>query len=46
MEMVKVKANLSDSQVDELEVNILQKYDSVYDFFETVAKKGIDSIRN
>ena len=45
MEMVKVKANLSDSQVDELEVNILQKYDSVYDFFETVAKKGIDSIR-
>ena len=46
MEMVKVKANLSDSQVDELEVNILQKYDSVYDFFETVAKKGIDSIRS
>ena len=46
MEMVKVKANLSDSQVDELEGNILQKYDSVYDFFETVAKKGIDSIRS
>ena len=46
MEMVKVKANLSDSQIDELEDNILQKYDSVYDFFETVAKKGIDSIRS
>ena len=45
MEMVKVKANLSDTQIDELEDHILQKYDSVYDFFETVAKKGIDSIR-
>jgi translation initiation factor 2 subunit 1 len=46
MEMVKVKANLSDKQIDELEDKILQKYDSIYDFFETVAKKGIDSVRN
>src|SRR5918912_2899698 len=46
IEMVKVKANLSDKQIDELEDKILQKYDSIYDFFETVAKKGIDSIRN
>lgn len=46
MEMVKVKANLSDNEIDEMEDKILQKYDSVYDFFETVAKKGIDSIRN
>ena len=45
MEMVKVKANLSDSQIDELEDHILQKYDSVYDFFEAVAKKGIDSLQ-
>src|ERR671922_752386 len=46
IEMVKVKANLSDKQIDELEDKILQKYDSIYDFFETVAKKGIDSVRN
>lgn len=33
MEMVKVKANLSDNEIDEMEDKILQKYDSVYDFF-------------
>src|SRR5215213_2854833 len=46
MEMVKVKANLADNQIDELEDKILQKYDNVYDFFETVAKKGIDSVHS
>jgi translation initiation factor 2 subunit 1 len=46
MEMVKVKANLTDNQVHEIEDKILQKYDYLYDFFETVAKKGIDSARN
>jgi len=46
MEMVKVKGNLSDNQIDEIEDKILQKYDNIYDFFEVVAKKGIDSIRN
>src|ERR671919_2508461 len=46
MEMVKVKANLSDKQIDEMEDKILQKYDSLYDFFEAVAKKGVDSIHN
>jgi translation initiation factor 2 subunit 1 len=46
MEMVKVKGNLSDNQIDEIEDKILQKYDNIYDFFEIVAKKGIDSIRN
>lgn len=46
MEMVKVKANLTDKQVDEIEDKILQKYDYLYDFFETVAKKGIDSVRS
>src|ERR671914_2945104 len=46
MEMVKVKANLSDNEIDEMEDKILQKYDSVYDFFETVAKKGIDSVHS
>ncbi len=46
MEMVKLNANLSDKQIDEMEDKILQKYDNVYDFFEAVAKKGIDSVRN
>lgn len=46
MEMVKVKANLSDEQIDEIEDKILQKHDSVYDIFEIVAKKGTDSVRN
>jgi translation initiation factor 2 subunit 1 len=46
IEMVKVKANLSDKQIDEMEDKILQKYDSIYDFFEAVAKKGVDSIHN
>ncbi len=46
MEMVKVKANLSDEQIDEIEDKILQKHDSVYDLFEIVAKKGTDSVRN
>jgi translation initiation factor 2 subunit 1 len=46
MEMVKVKANLADNQIDELEDKILQKYDNIYDFFETVAKKGIDSVHS
>src|ERR671910_2375796 len=44
MEMVKVKANLSDKQIDEMEDKILQKYDSIYDFFEAVSKKGVGSI--
>src|ERR671922_2564876 len=46
IEMVKVKANLSDEQIDEIEDKILQKHDSVYDLFEVVAKKGTESVRN
>jgi translation initiation factor 2 subunit 1 len=46
MEMVKVKANLSDEQIGEIEDKILQKHDSVYDLFEIVAKKGTDSVHN
>ena len=29
-----------------MEEKILQKYDNIYDFFETVARKGIESIHN
>jgi translation initiation factor 2 subunit 1 len=46
MEIVKVKAQINDSQIKEIEDKILQKYDYVYDIFETVARKGIDSIQN
>src|ERR671915_1594879 len=46
MEMVKIKAQINDSQIKEIEDKILQKYDYVYDIFETVARKGIDAIQN
>ena len=46
MEIVKSKAKITDSQLHEIEDKILQKYDYVYDVFETVAKKGIESIQN
>jgi translation initiation factor 2 subunit 1 len=39
MEMVKVKANLSDKQIDEMEDKILQKYDSIYDFLRQLPRK-------
>ena len=44
MEIIKSKAKITDSQLNEIEDKILQKYDYVYDVFETVAKKGIESI--
>jgi translation initiation factor 2 subunit 1 len=46
MEIIKSKAKITDSQLNEIEDKILQKYDYVYDVFETVAKKGIESIQN
>lgn len=46
MEIVKKKANLSDSELTALEDDILKKFDLVYDLFETVSKKGIESIRS
>jgi translation initiation factor 2 subunit 1 len=46
MEIVKSKAKITDSQLHEIEDKILQKYDYIYDVFETVAKKGIESIQN
>src|SRR5437867_2350623 len=41
---VKAKANLTDVQVKEIQDNILEHYDDVYDFFESVAVKGTDVI--
>jgi translation initiation factor 2 subunit 1 len=46
MEIIKSKSKITDSQLNEIEDKILQKYDYVYDVFETVAKKGIESIQN
>lgn len=46
MDIVKKKANLSDSEMASLEDEILKKFDLVYDLFETVSRKGIDSIRS
>jgi translation initiation factor 2 subunit 1 len=46
MEIIKVKAQISESQIKEIEDKILQKYDYVYDIFETVARKGTDAIQN
>ena len=46
LDSVKAKANLSDVQLKEIQDNILQKYDDVYELFEAVATKGIDSIKD
>jgi translation initiation factor 2 subunit 1 len=42
---VKLKAGLSDIQLEELESAILQHYDDVYELFEVVATRGIDKIK-
>ena len=46
LEIIKSKAKINDIQLNEIEDKILQKYDYVYDVFETVAKKGVDAIQN
>ena len=46
MDIIKKKANLSDSEMSSLEDEILKRFDLVYDLFETVSRKGIDSIRS
>lgn len=46
MDAVKAKTNFTDAQLMEMEEKILQKYDYVYDLFEVVATKGIESIQN
>ena len=45
LDSVKAKASLSDVQLKEIQDNILQNYDDVYELFEAVATKGIDSIK-
>jgi translation initiation factor 2 subunit 1 len=46
MEIIKSKTKITDKELNEIEDKILQKYDYVYDIFETVARKGIDGIQN
>ena len=46
MDIIKKKANLSDSEISTLEDEILKRFDLIYDLFETVSRKGIDSIRS
>lgn len=45
LDTVKVKANLNDAQLKQITDAALQEYDDVYALFETVAIKGIDSIK-
>jgi len=46
MDFVKSRLKLTNEQVAEIEEKILQKYDYVYDAFEAVARKGLESIQN
>jgi translation initiation factor 2 subunit 1 len=46
MDLIKTKTKVNEEQIKEIEDKILQKYDYVYDFFEAVAKKGIDGVPN
>lgn len=45
LDSVKAKSSLSDNQLKEIQDSILQDYDDVYEFFESVAIKGIDTIK-
>ena len=45
LDSIKAKSNLSDTQLKEIQDSILQDYDDVYEFFESVAIKGIDTIK-
>jgi translation initiation factor 2 subunit 1 len=44
LDSVKAKAGLSDVQVKEIQDSILEHYDDVYEFFESVVVKGTDVI--
>ncbi len=46
MDTIKVEAGLNDAQLQQIRDVALQKYDDLYSLFETVAIKGIDSIKN
>jgi len=45
LDSIKIKASLSDTQLKEIHDKILEEYDDVYGFFESVATDGIDSIK-
>jgi translation initiation factor 2 subunit 1 len=46
MHMIKTKTGMSDEKINELQDIVLQKFDYLYDMFEAVAFKGIDSIKS
>jgi translation initiation factor 2 subunit 1 len=46
LNFIKSKLKLTDQQVQEIEDRVLQKYDYVYDAFEAVSRKGLDTIQN
>jgi translation initiation factor 2 subunit 1 len=46
LDSIKAKLNLSDIQMKEIQDTILQNYDDVYAFFESVATKGIGDAVN
>ena len=46
MQMIKAKTGMSEDKIRELQDVVLQKFDYLYDMFEAVAFKGIDSIKS
>ena len=46
MHMIKTKTGMSDEKINELQDIVLQKFDYLYDMFEAVAFKGIESIKS
>jgi translation initiation factor 2 subunit 1 len=46
LDSIKAKLNLSDIQMKEIQDTVLQNYDDVYAFFESVATKGIGDAVN
>jgi translation initiation factor 2 subunit 1 len=46
LDFIKSKLKLTDEEVHQIEDRILQKYDYVYDAFESVSRKGLDAVQN
>jgi translation initiation factor 2 subunit 1 len=46
LDFIKSKLKLTDETVKEIEDVLLQKYDYLYDAFEAVSRKGLDTIQN
>ena len=45
LQNVQERANLSDDEIEKLEESIYSKFDSVYDAFIEIGRKGIDSVK-